>query len=112
MNVEAGDIARVVNTGTANDGAVVNVVELDVQWTEIMKKPVWVVRGVKMLGFAGKIPKTVQEEGVMPDLNLRRVKTDRDAVDRRDLSLPMPPTQRSQIAEAVKQAMGTGCLTT
>jgi hypothetical protein len=111
MNVKEGDRARVVNTGTRNDGAVVIVLELDRQWTERLRKPVWAVRGDQMLGFAGKIPKTVQAEGVLPDANLRRVENERDAVDRRtDISSAEP--ERTAIAAAAREAMENRCPTT
>ncbi|MBB2981778.1 hypothetical protein [Paraburkholderia tropica] len=104
MNVKAGDRARVVNTRTPNDGAIVEVIEPDAQWTRMMGKPVWAVRGVQMLGFAldKPIPKTIQEEGVIPDANLRRVESSRDAIDRRQL---VDDDTVIPLSEAVRRAV-------
>jgi hypothetical protein len=109
MNVKAGDRARVVNTGTPNDGAIVEVVAPDSEWTRMMRKPVWVVRGVQMLGFmVGKpIPKSVQEEGVIPDANLRRVENQRDAIDRRQLVDEDAPITCTEAVRRAVKAMET-----
>jgi hypothetical protein len=111
MNVKAGDRARVVGTRTANDGAVVDVLELDREWTKRLGKPVWAVRGVQMLGFAGEVPKAVQEEGVLPDINLRRVENERDDVDRR-VDIAQPEPARTPVADAARELMETQCPTT
>lgn len=110
MNVKPGDFARVVNTRTPNDGAIVEVIELDRQWTGRLGKTVWVVRGAQMLGFAGKIPKSVQEEGVLPDINLRRVENAHDEVDRRTHVVRAEPA-RTPLAEAARELMETRCPT-
>ncbi|WP_321968869.1 hypothetical protein [Paraburkholderia tropica] len=104
MNVKPGDCARVVNTRTPNDGAIVEVIEQDAEWTRLMGRPVWAVRGVQMLGFAidKPIPKTIQEEGVVPDVNLRRVESPRDAIDRRQL---IDDDVQIPLSEAVRRAV-------
>lgn len=111
MNVTAGDRARVVNTATLNDGAVVDVIEIDNDndWTAKLGRTIWVVRGKKLLGMEGWIPSDVVSEGVMPDANLRRVDGPLDAVDKRgrvDLDEPEP------LAQSVRKAAEKLCPTT
>jgi hypothetical protein len=107
MNVKAGDRARIVRTGTINDGAIVDVIELDNDWTAIEGRPIWVVRGKKLLGFTKRIPGCVEPGGVVPDCNLRRA-DERDVDKRGRVDLDEPES----LADAVRKAAEKLCPTT
>lgn len=109
MNVKPGDRARVVRTNTPNDGAIVDVIELDQHWSANCGKPVWYVKAPKLLGFKGPVPFTVLDEGVVPDANLRRIRDDDPAVDKRErIDLDEPES----LSDAVRKATETTCPTT
>lgn len=109
MNVEAGDRARIVHTGTLNDGALVDVLALDPEWSASEGKPIWVVQGVKLLGIKGRMPSSVQDGGLVPDRNLRKVAGLPGAVDKRTrLDLDEPTDVMNNAArEAFRRAEPT-----
>ena len=108
MNVEAGDRARIVKTGTLNDGAIVDVVALDQEWSATQQKPIWFVRGVKLLGFNSRVPNAVLEGGLIPDRNLRKLPPGHPALDTRMQT--NEPTDA--LAAAVRKTLETACPTT
>jgi hypothetical protein len=109
VNVKKGDRARIVRTNTPNDGAIVDVIDFDEHWSAMAKKPIWVVKAAKLLGFKGVVPYTVIDEGVVPDANLRRIRDDDPAIDKRErVDLDEPES----LGDAVRKATETLCPTT
>jgi len=87
MNVKAGDLARIVNSETINDGAIVTVIRYDWRASADLDSPCWFVRGTNLLAFAGSpIPIGVVEEALAYDYCLQRIddpaaRDERTAID-------------------------------
>jgi len=95
MNVKPGDLARVVGTGTVNDGAVVRVKARDLMSEFWCGEPHWFVSGEKLLGFRGSqpFPSVVTDQASCMDRRLVRIEPDEPALDQReDLEVDQPTT--------------------
>ncbi|RDU99201.1 hypothetical protein [Trinickia dinghuensis] len=87
MNVKPGDLARVVNSGSINDGAIVRVVRADFYLSFSCGVQIWEIEGENLLGFQIgplMIPKGVVSRAIAPDQCLRRIDPDESARDERE----------------------------
>lgn len=88
MNVKPGDLARIVNSGTVNDGAIVRVKTRN-PWAESFFEhgAVWDVVGENMLSFRPDtfVPVGVVNVGFIADRCLRRIEDGEPPVDEREL---------------------------
>lgn len=105
MNVKPGDHARVVDTGTVNDGAIVRVARFDGYLAFSCGEPMWEVEGENLLGFEIgplMIPKGVVSCAIAPDRCLRRIDDGAPEIDMRE-----PVELADPVADTENQ-----CLTT
>lgn len=85
MNVKPGDIARIVDSRTPNDGAVVLVERTDLATSAELGLHWWVVRGNRLAGYGDDPwPKSVTDEVTVPDQCLRRIESDQPTRDERE----------------------------
>lgn len=86
MNVKPGDIARIVDSRTPNDGAVVLVERADLQTAAQCGLHWWIVRGNRLAGYGDNPwPHSVTDEVTVPDQCLRRIDPDQPTRDEREL---------------------------
>lgn len=86
MNVKPGDIARIVDSRTPNDGAVVFVERADPQTAAECGLHWWIVRGNRLAGYLDTPwPTSVTDEVTVPDQCLRRIDPGENTRDGREL---------------------------
>ena len=92
MNVQPGDLARIVDTRTPNDGAIVFVERADPETAAECGMHWWVVRGKRLAGYLRTPwPTSVSDVVTVPDQCLRRIAPDQPAQDERQpLEQPRP----------------------
>ena len=108
MNVKAGDRARIVRTGTVNDGAIVRVVEFAVLESFLFRADVWSIRGEKLLGFnlEDRIPRCVVSVALCRDQCLEPIRDDETPVDTREpVDIEEPETAAVVGQKAVAEAL-------
>ena len=98
MNVKEGDLARIVGTGTVNDGAVVRVLSRDEYMEQFFHEPCWFVSGEKLLSYVGgqKFPSVIDNNSSCRDGCLKRIDPDEPAKDEREpvvIDEPVSPTE-------------------
>ena len=85
MNVKPGDMARIVDSRTPNDGAIVFVERADLETAAECGLDWWVVRGKGLAGYWDMPwPTSVTDEVTVPDQCLRRIGPGKSIRDERE----------------------------